>query len=102
MHARGAESRCQKPPFLHGQARGLLAVGMIAKQILLCEKLYLFPNIFKLSWLDKASGILLEDSGELPEPEDLASEAVEHLQTALDELNDLILELESNNKEKNQ
>lgn len=40
-------------------------------------------------------------SDELSEPEDLANEAAEHLQNALDELNDLILELESsNNKDK--
>ncbi|GAI26915.1 unnamed protein product, partial [marine sediment metagenome] len=38
------------------------------------------------------------DSGELPEPDDLATEAIEHLQAALDELNDLILELESKGK----
>ncbi len=46
-------------------------------------------------WLKDES---LEDSEDLPEPEDLAAEAVGHLQTALDELNDLVLNLEPNAK----
>jgi len=50
-------------------------------------------NNLDIFWLKEES---LEDSDELPEPEDLASEAAEHLQTALDELNDLVLELQSN------
>ena len=44
-------------------------------------------------WLKDES---LEDTEDLPEPKDLAGEAAEHLQTALDELNDLVLELQSN------
>jgi len=52
-------------------------------------------NNLDIIWLKEES---LEDSGELPEPDDLATEAVEHLQAALDELNDLILELESKGK----
>ena len=57
-------------------------------------------NNLDLFWLKEES---LEDSDELPEPEDLASEATGHLQAALDELNDLVLELqadENNNERK--
>ncbi len=57
-------------------------------------------NNLDIFWLKEES---LEDSDELPEPEDLATEAVGHLQTALDGLNDLIAQLEqntNNNKEK--
>lgn len=51
-------------------------------------------NNLDIFWLKEES---LEDSDELPEPEDLAAEAAEHLQSALDELNDLIVELQGNN-----
>ncbi len=44
-------------------------------------------------WLKDES---LGDAGELPEPEDLVSEAVTHLETALDALRDLALKLQDN------
>jgi type I restriction enzyme M protein len=50
-------------------------------------------NNLDIFWLKEES---LEDSEDLPEPEDLASEAAEHLQNALDELNDLMEQLEPN------
>jgi len=56
-------------------------------------------NNLDIFWLKEES---LEDSDELPEPEDLASEAAEHLQNALKELNNLMEQLEPdkvNNKE---
>ena len=54
-------------------------------------------NNLDIFWLKEES---LEDTGELPEPEDLATEAAEHLQTALDELKGLMVQLElSNNKD---
>jgi type I restriction enzyme M protein len=46
-------------------------------------------------WLKDDS---LEDAGELPEPEDLVSEAVTHLETALDALRDLAVKLQENGK----
>ena len=56
-------------------------------------------NDLDIFWLKEKS---LGDSDELPESEDLAAEAAEHLQTALDELNDLMLELEPNKKKHKQ
>jgi len=55
-------------------------------------------NNLDIFWLKEES---LEDSDEFPEPEDLAVEAAEHLQNALDELNDLVEQLESNGKNAN-
>jgi len=56
-------------------------------------------NNLDIFWLKEES---LEDRDELPEPEDLASEAAEHLQNALKELNNLMEQLEPdkvNNRE---
>ena len=52
-------------------------------------------NNLDILWLKEKS---LEDSDELPEPEDLAAEAVGHLQNALNELNALVAQLEPNGK----
>lgn len=40
----------------------------------------------------------LEDSSNLPDPQDLASEAVTHLETAVDSLNELVAKLSNDNK----
>jgi len=48
-------------------------------------------------WLKDES---LEESGSLPEPEDLASEVATSLQTALDSINELAMKLGSNNDSK--
>jgi len=50
-------------------------------------------NNLDIFWL-KEEGI--DESGKLADPEHIASDAVEHLQTALDELNDLVMELKNN------
>jgi type I restriction enzyme M protein len=46
-------------------------------------------------WL---KGESLQDANDLPEPEDLVSEAVTQLETALDALRDLDLKLQENEK----
>jgi len=46
-------------------------------------------------WLKDES---LEDADDLPEPEDLVSEAVTQLETALDALRDLALKLQENDR----
>ena len=48
-----------------------------------------------ITWLKDES---LEDTNDLPDPEDLATEATGQLQAALDELNDLLSILNGNNK----
>ena len=48
-------------------------------------------NNLDIFWLKEES---LENSDDLPEPEDLAAEAVEHLKNALEELNNLMTQLE--------
>jgi type I restriction enzyme M protein len=53
-------------------------------------------NNLDIFWLKEES---LEDSEDLPEPEDLAAEAAEHLKNALDELSRMITELNKDNKE---
>ncbi|MGI0070181.1 MAG: hypothetical protein ACREAN_08010, partial [Nitrosopumilaceae archaeon] len=45
-------------------------------------------------WLKDES---LEDSSNLPDPIDIASEAVTHLETALDSLNELVVKLGNGN-----
>ena len=47
-----------------------------------------------ISWLEDES---LEDSGNLPDPEDLVAEAISRLETALNSLNELSLKLNSGN-----
>lgn len=55
-------------------------------------------KIDSLKWLKDES---LDDAGELPEPEELAIDAIAELEGAIEKLNKIILMLENNNDSKN-